>query len=65
MRILFLTSNVPSKYGEAVERVNLEIINQLANKGFKVCVQIIFSEFVSKDKDEKVIISKKIVLSNM
>jgi hypothetical protein len=60
MRILFLTSNVPSKYGEAVERVNLEIINQLANKGFKVCVQIIFSEFVSKDKDEKVIISKKI-----
>lgn len=51
MKILYVTSNIPSKSGEAVERVNLEIINQLSNKGFEVYVQIIFSEFITQDKD--------------
>jgi hypothetical protein len=51
MKILYVTSNIPSKSAEAVERVNLEIINQLSNKGFKIYVQIIFSEFITPDKE--------------
>ena len=51
MKILYVTSNIPSKSAEAVERVNLEIINQLSNKVFKIYVQIIFSEFITPDKE--------------
>ena len=51
MKILYVTSNIPSKSGEAVERVNLEIINQLSNKGLEVYIQIIFSEFITPDKE--------------
>ena len=44
MKILYVTSSIPSKTGEAVERVNLEIVNQLSSKGYKVFVQLVFSE---------------------
>ena len=44
MKILYLTSNFPSLKKEAVERVNLEIINELIKKGHEVYLQVVFQK---------------------
>jgi hypothetical protein len=44
MKILYLTSNIPSIDKEAVERVNFEIVNELIKKGHEIYLQIILSE---------------------
>lgn len=56
MKILYLTSNFPSLKKEAVERVNLEIINELIKKGHEVYLQVVFSENMNfkKDINEKI-----------
>ena len=44
MKILYLTSSVPSLDHEAVERVNYEILKSLLQKKYKIYVQIILQE---------------------
>ena len=57
MKILYLTSNFPTINKEAVERVNLEIINELLKKGHEIFLQIIFSENTNFEKgfDERIL----------
>ena len=50
MKILYLTSNFPSMNKEAVERVNLEIINELIKKGHEIYLQVVLSENIKLDK---------------